>query len=270
VCYAEPQHPPSTTYVRRSPRLQTLSLLSFHQLEEQTYLSAACSDTSHYFSREQTQFGLLLHRGTHTSQLNRKVGGQRAARQQNRRTAYELSMTSQTTRGHKRKLADNSSGPSPSREPSSSAVEAEVSRSASVGSLSWACLSLNSPCTCCSHVVHTDYFTRPSGQALASAGAAWQSARVCLPQMPLQVKGLIQTIRDLSRRTVEKIDRPALRKAAHALADICKGGGCWCMGTAAAVLEGHSATCMVVDADKVPFLCLHAPFMAVHGMFRHC
>uniref|UniRef100_A0A383W3D1 BTB domain-containing protein n=1 Tax=Tetradesmus obliquus TaxID=3088 RepID=A0A383W3D1_TETOB len=70
-------------------------------------------------------------------------------------------MTSQTTRGHKRKLADNNSGPSPSREPSSSVVEAEV-------------------------------------------------------------KSLIQTVRDLSSRPVEKIDRAALRKAAHALADYCK------------------------------------------------
>lgn len=72
-------------------------------------------------------------------------------------------MTSQTTRGHKRKLADNNSGPSPSREPSSSVVEAEV-------------------------------------------------------------KSLIQTVRDLSSRPVEKIDRAALRKAAHALADYCKTG----------------------------------------------
>ncbi|WIA37724.1 hypothetical protein OEZ86_014604 [Tetradesmus obliquus] len=70
-------------------------------------------------------------------------------------------MTSQTTRGHKRKLADNNSGPSPSREPSSSVVEAEV-------------------------------------------------------------KSLIQTVRDLSSRPVEKSDRAALRKAAHALADYCK------------------------------------------------
>eukprot|EP00882_Tetradesmus_deserticola_P001982 GHRQ01002125.1.p1 GENE.GHRQ01002125.1~~GHRQ01002125.1.p1 ORF type:complete len:177 (+),score=48.99 GHRQ01002125.1:224-754(+) len=70
-------------------------------------------------------------------------------------------MTSQTTRGHKRKLADNNSGPSPPREPSSAVVEAEV-------------------------------------------------------------KGLIQTIRDLSSRPVEKVDRAALRKAAHALADFCK------------------------------------------------
>jgi hypothetical protein len=139
-------------------------------------------------------------------------------------------MTSQTTRGHKRKLADNNSGPSPSREPSSLVVEAEVSRTEHPAwcSLSRARLSSCSPCRLCSHGMHLNAFlSMPSGHAHARDGAPTAISPRLFPHVPNpQVKSLIQTIRDLSSRPVEKIDRAALRKAAHSLADYCKTGEC--------------------------------------------
>lgn len=106
----------------------------------------------------------------------------------------------------------------------------------------------------------------PAGAAVLVAAA---NSPVCM--VPLQVRALIQGIKRLCERPLEKIDKGVLRKQAHQLADYCKTGAAGAArqrdsavgAEAAAVSAGSTAATQTADQQAAHVLLHGADSLAL-------